>query len=169
MRIQRMWCGLRRTTKAVDGDAPQVFRRLLTTLLCLLFIYQSVAPTQTRATTPLLADVDPFIGVDGGGNTVPGAAVPFGFANPSPDTVPNPDPNHWDTSGYESDKPIIGFSQTHVSGTGGESKYGNFRLTPQVGAVNPSDLASPKQDETAEPGYYAVTLKKANVKVELTT
>lgn len=138
-------------------------------LLCLLFIYHSIAPAQTRATPPLLAYVDPFIGVDGGGNTVPGAAVPFGFANPSPDTVPNPDPNHWDTSGYESDKPIIGFSQTHVSGTGGESKYGNFRITPQIGAVNPKDLASPKQDETAEPGYYAVTLKKANVRVELTT
>jgi predicted alpha-1,2-mannosidase len=81
------------------------------------------------------------------------------------------DPNHWDTSGYESDKPIIGFSQMHVSGTGGESKYGNFRITPQVGnvvAVNQKDLASPKQDERAEPGYYSVTPTKPNVKVELT-
>lgn len=117
----------------------------------------------------LISFVDPFIGADAGGNTVPGAAVPFGFANPSPDTIPNPDPNHWDTSGYESDKSIIGFSQTHVSGTGGESKYGNFRLTPEVGEINIKDLASAKQNETAEPGYYAVTLTRPHVGVELTT
>jgi len=99
---------------------------------------------------------------------VPGAKVPFGFANPSPDTVPNPDPNSWATNGYESDKPIIGFSQTHVSGTGGESKYGNFRVTPQAGEVNLKDLASQKRNELAEPGYYAVTLAKPDVWVELT-
>lgn len=61
---------------------------------------------------PLTSYCDPFIGADGGGNTVPGAAVPFGFANPSPDTLRH------DTSGYDSRQPIIGFSQTHVSGTG---------------------------------------------------
>src|SRR6266540_2641288 len=55
---------------------------------------------------PLTSNCDPFIGADGGGNTVPGAAVPFGFANPSPDTLRH------DTSGYDSRQPIIGFSQT---------------------------------------------------------
>jgi putative alpha-1,2-mannosidase len=135
--------------------------------LCLLS--EIISPAQIRTAPRLIYYVDPFVGVDAGGNTVPGAAVPFGFANPSPDTVPNVDPNHWDTSGYESDKSIIGFSQTHVSGTGGESKYGNFRITPQVGpVVNPKELASPKQDERAEPGYYSVTLTKPDVKVELT-
>ncbi|MFN2456337.1 MAG: GH92 family glycosyl hydrolase [Pyrinomonadaceae bacterium] len=153
----------------VNRNGRQNFRGLTKVLLCLLFFPQSTVPAQNRNARQLVSYVDPFIGVDAGGNTVPGAAVPFGFANPSPDTIPNPDPNHWDTSGYESDKPIIGFSQTHVSGTGGESKYGNFRITPQVGAVNPKGLASSKEDETAEPGYYSVTLTKQNVKVELTT
>ncbi len=124
-----------------------------------------LAQTRPRLTSY----VDPFVGVDRDGNTVPGAAVPFGFSNPSPDTVPNSDPNRYDTSGYESDKPIIGFSQTHVSGTGGESKYGNFRVTPQVGPVDLKDFASPKRDERAEPGYYAVTLTKPDVRAELTT
>src|SRR5688500_17483047 len=81
---------------------------------------------QTRH-QPLASYCDPFIGADGGGNTVPGAKVPFGFANPSPDTLEH------DTSGYDSRQPIIGFSQTHVSGTGGAGKYGNFRITPAVG------------------------------------
>jgi predicted alpha-1,2-mannosidase len=118
-------------------------------------------PSKTRQ--PLVSYVDPFIGVDNGGNTVPGAAVPFGFANPSPDTL------HHETSGYDSAQPIIGFSQTHVSGTGGGSKYGNFRVTPEVGPVNVEDLASPKADEVASPGYYAVTLTRPRVRVELTT
>jgi predicted alpha-1,2-mannosidase len=115
---------------------------------------------------PLTSYCDPFIGADGGGNTVPGAAVPFGFANPSPDTLRH------DTSGYDSREPIIGFSQTHVSGTGGASKYGNFRITPEVGKIDIQDLASAKKDEVAKPGYYAVTLTRADapadVRVELT-
>ncbi|HKG12486.1 MAG TPA: GH92 family glycosyl hydrolase [Pyrinomonadaceae bacterium] len=135
-------------------------------LLCLTLFLQGSARGQSAQT--LTSYVDPFVGADAGGNTVPGAKVPFGFANPSPDTVPNPDPNHWDTSGYESDKNIIGFSQTHVSGTGGEGKYGNFRVTPLAGEVAPEDLASPKSGERAEPGYYAVTLTKPDVRAELT-
>src|ERR671916_119480 len=143
------------------------FRKTAAWLLCLLSAGQG-ASARGQAVPPLTSHVDPFIGVDGGGNTVPGAAVPFGFANPSPDTAPNPDPNSWATNGYESDREIIGFSQTHVSGTGGEGKYGNFRVTPQAGAVNPQDLSSPKRDETAGPGYYAVTLTEPRVRVELT-
>ena len=117
---------------------------------------------QTQTQPSLISYVDPFTGVDGGGNTVPGAAVPFGFANPSPDTLRH------ETSGYDSAQPIIGFSQTHVSGTGGGSKYGNFRVTPQVGEINLQDLSSPKADERASPGYYAVTLTRPVVRVELT-
>ena len=142
-------------------------RRLAALLACFLFATQHVGLAQNQSR--LTSYVDPFVGVDRDGNTVPGAAVPFGFSNPSPDTVPNSDPNRYDTSGYESDKPIIGFSQTHVSGTGGESKYGNFRVTPQVGDINLKDFASAKRDERAEPGYYAVTLTKPDVRAELTT
>ena len=154
---------------------PRRRNRLSAVLLCLLSATPAVNAGGTAAQrrpgdggAALTSYVDPFVGVDGGGNTVPGAKVPFGFANPSPDTLPNPDPNSWATNGYESDKPIIGFSQTHVSGTGGEGKYGNFRVTPQAGEVNPKDLASPKREERAEPGYYAVTLTRPDVRAELT-
>ncbi|HYE16106.1 MAG TPA: hypothetical protein VD968_16835, partial [Pyrinomonadaceae bacterium] len=154
------------------GKSITFIRARVGLLLCLLFAFQPAALrealAQVSAGAPLATYVDPFVGVDGGGNTVPGAKVPFGFANPSPDTEPNPDPNSWATNGYESDRDIIGFSQTHVSGTGGEGKYGNFRVTPQAGEARPKDLASPKSDERAEPGYYAVTLTKPGVRAELT-
>ncbi|MCA1589795.1 MAG: glycoside hydrolase family 92 protein, partial [Acidobacteria bacterium] len=150
------------------GRYRKSVRRLAAVLICLLFFSHGLALTRSQTERRLISYVDPFVGTDRDGNTVPGAAVPFGFANPSPDTVPNPDPNRFDTSGYESDKPIIGFSQTHVSGSGGEGKYGNFRVTPQVGEIDPKNLGSPKQTELAEPGYYAVTLTKPNVRAELT-
>jgi predicted alpha-1,2-mannosidase len=135
---------------------------------CLLFFSQGLALARHQDRPRLISTVDPFVGVDGGGNTVPGAAVPFGFANPSPDTVLSGGAHGFNTSGYDSSQPIIGFSQTHVSGTGGNSKYGNVRITPQVGEINIRGLASPKQDETAAPGYYAVTLSRPKVKAELT-
>lgn len=110
----------------------------------------------------LLDSVDPFIGVGKGGNTVPGAGVPFGFVHLSPDT---PDPR---TSGYNSARPILGFSHTHVSGTGGASKYGNFLSTPTVGELRIADRASAKSQETASPGYYSVHLNRDGIKAELT-
>ena len=117
-------------------------------------------PSHQPSHLPLTSNCDPFIGADGGGNTVPGAAVPFGFANPSPDTLRH------DTSGYDSRQPIIGFSQTHVSGTGGASKYGNFRITPEVGELRIRNLASVKKDEIAMPGYYAVTLTGSDARAD---
>lgn len=110
--------------------------------------------------------MDPFFGVAGPGATVPGPQLPWGFANPSPDTWPS------ESSGYRSGAPIRGFSQTHVSGTGGAGRYGNFRLSPVTGTPDLNDLdgwlASPASDERAEPGYYAVTLQKPAARAELT-
>lgn len=117
----------------------------------------------------LSARVDPFVGVDGGGvtggNTVPGAGVPFGFVSLSPDTT------NADTNGYDSKSPIMGFSYTHVSGTGGSAKYGNFRVTPTTGALRVNHLHFAKINEIASPGYYAVGLGNTDaerVGVELT-
>ena len=107
--------------------------------------------------------VDPFIGVDGGGNTFPGACLPFSMMRLSPDTLPPQS-----TAGYLSNAPIIGFSHTHTSGTGGGGRGGNFLVTPQLGPIHVSDLASPKKDEMAEPGYYAVTLPRSGVRAEMT-
>lgn len=107
---------------------------------------------------------NPFFGADGGGNTVPGASVPFGFVSLSPDT------SHGSTSGYDSGGLILGFSHTHVSGTGGASKYGNFRVTPAIGEDAWGNLAFPKAREQASPGFYAVTIGRPGkqVRAELT-
>jgi predicted alpha-1,2-mannosidase len=114
--------------------------------------------------TDPVALADPFLGVDGGGNTVPGAAVPFGFVSLSPDT------SNGSTSGYDSGGLILGFSHTHVSGTGGASKYGNFRVTPAIGDDAWGNLAFAKSAEEASPGYYAVTIGREGkqVRAELT-
>jgi putative alpha-1,2-mannosidase len=119
---------------------------------------------EERAASPesLVVHVDPFIGVDKGGNTVPGAGVPFGFVRLSPDTT-NPR-----TSGYNSAGEILGFSHTHVSGTGGPSKYGNFLTTPVVGELQIADRSSDKAEEFATPRYYSVRLTRDSIKVELT-
>ncbi len=108
-------------------------------------------------------DVDVFLGADGGGHTTPGAQVPFGFV------VLQPDTEHPNSSGYRSNERIVGFSSTHVSGTGGSSKYGNFRVTPSRGTLGqPSGQVG--TDEVAWPGYYATTLGSGQdrIRAELT-
>lgn len=131
---------------------------LASTLLLML-------PVAAAAQADLAAHVDPFIGVDGGGNVLAGASVPFGFVSLGPDTA------RGSTNGYDSASPIIGFSSTHVSGTGGDSKYGNFRVTPTVGPIRPGNLRFERSDESAAPGYYSVILgntRAERVRAELT-
>ncbi|MDP4227293.1 MAG: GH92 family glycosyl hydrolase [Bacteroidota bacterium] len=107
--------------------------------------------------------VDPFIGVENDGNVLPGTSLPFSFVRLGPD-VPVPHP----TTGYLSDKPIKGFSHTHVSGTGGNGQYGNISVLPTTGELNVTDNASDKSDEFASAGYYRTTLNRYHIKVELT-
>lgn len=115
-----------------------------------------------------LGSVDPLVGSLNGGNTTPGAQVPFGFISFGPDTASTDFKGF--TNGYNPEAEMIGFSCTHESGTGGESKYGNFRVTPTVGAVSPRNLTFPWKDEQAKPGYYAVTIGRPDqeVRTELT-
>ena len=121
--------------------------------------------------------IDPFIGTGGHGHTFPGATVPFGMVQFSPDTRMN----DWDgCSGYHTtDNTILGFSTTHLSGTGC-SDYGDFRFMPIVGEVkldkgDEENTASgyrsafQHENEDAKAGYYAVLLDDYNTKVELTT
>ncbi len=144
--------------------------------LLLLF---STCKAQNDADTLLLpADfVDPFIGTGGHGHTFPGATLPFGMVQLSPDTRMN----SWDgCSGYHtSDSTIIGFSHTHLSGTGC-SDYGDFRFMPLTGEVKfdkgeEADARSGyrsafrHEDETAKAGYYSVLLKDYGILAELTS
>ena len=121
----------------------------------------------------LISYVNPFIGTGGHGHTYPGATMPFGMLQLSPDTRLD----GWDgCSGYHySDNEIYGFSHTHLSGTG-VSDYGDILLMPtnkQVfnnGADGKEGYKSKfsHTNEVAEPGFYKVHLEDTNIDVELT-
>jgi predicted alpha-1,2-mannosidase len=114
---------------------------------------------QEQAGDDAVRAVNVFVGADNNGNTVPGAAVPFGFVTFSPDTV------RGSTNGYDGASPLTGLSVTHVGGTGGDSKYGNFRVTPTVGAVDPRNLVFSRADEAGAPGYYATRIGAVRAEV----
>ena len=113
--------------------------------------------------------VDPFIGTGkgkgGSGNVTIGPSCPFGMIKPGPDN------NKASNSGYLADtlQPIYGFSQTHVSGTGGGPKYGNIAVMPFSGDQESITQTSPRTQEEAKAGYYSVLLKKWNIRTEITT
>ncbi|WP_394833104.1 GH92 family glycosyl hydrolase [Pendulispora rubella] len=124
--------------------------------------------------------VNPFIGTGGDGHTYPGATVPFGMVQVSPETDVRHFKESWPwATGYRySDKTILGFAHTHFSGTG-HSDMGDVLLMPTVGALQlePGTPDNPDagyrsrfshEDEKASPGYYSVILKDSNTKVELT-
>ena len=130
--------------------------------------------------------VDPFIGTDGTGKTFPGASVPYGMVQLSPDNGRT----GWDwIAGYfYPDTIIAGFSHTHLTGTGAGDLYDiSFMPAPDRGTAltktapppHPSkkdDVISPPtahsrfrhERETARPGYYAVYLEDYDIEVELT-
>lgn len=113
--------------------------------------------------------VDPFIGTGGHGHTYPGATVPFGMVQLSPDTRLS----GWDgCSGYHySDSVIYGFSHTHLSGTGC-SDYGDILFMPMsdTWSFDNKIYSSPflHKNEKASPGYYSVILDDGNILAELT-
>ncbi len=121
----------------------------------------------------LTSYVNPLVGTDGHGHTFPGAIVPFGQIQPSPDTRLD----GWDgCSGYHySDDTIYGFSHTHLSGTGC-SDYGDLLLMPVCGEwkVESGERRDgykshfSHENEVAQAGYYKVLLDRTNTTVELT-
>ena len=130
-------------------------------------------PELAKKDKPLISYVNPFIGTGGHGHTYPGATMPFGMMQLSPDTRLE----GWDgCSGYHySDNEIYGFSHTHLSGTG-VSDYGDILLMPtnkkvfNNGADGKEGYKSKfsHDKEVAEPGYYNVHLDDTNIDVELT-
>jgi predicted alpha-1,2-mannosidase len=119
--------------------------------------------------------VNVFIGTGGHGHTYPGATVPFGMVQLSPDTYNV----GWDwCSGYHtSDTSIMGFSHTHLSGTGVGDML-DFLVMPGTGPARtqPGSRENPQEgyrsrfshsEEVAEPGYYSVLLKDYGIKAEL--
>ncbi|MFA7615661.1 MAG: GH92 family glycosyl hydrolase [Weeksellaceae bacterium] len=135
-------------------------------LLALLFLIFQFSVAQNY-----FQYVNPMIGTGGHGHTYPGATLPFGMVQLSPDTRID---GSWDgCSGYHySDDFIYGFSHTHLSGTG-VSDYGDIMLLPTMGveSFEPKEYGSlfSHSKETATTGYYSVYLDKYNIDVELTT
>ncbi|WP_430399623.1 GH92 family glycosyl hydrolase [Flavobacterium sp.] len=115
--------------------------------------------------------VNPFIGTGGHGHTFPGATVPYGMVQLSPDTRID---GSWDgCSGYHySDNLIYGFSHTHLNGTG-VSDYGDIMLMPTMGkpVVDNKEYSSTfsHTNEKASAGFYSVKLDKHDIDVRLTT
>ncbi|MCE2790764.1 MAG: GH92 family glycosyl hydrolase [Saprospiraceae bacterium] len=120
--------------------------------------------------------VDPMIGTGGHGHTYPGATVPFGMVQLSPDT----DDTGWDwCSGYQYiDSTVMGFSHTHLSGTG-ISDLADILVMPYLGKISLQAGNKQQHDsgyrssfsharEIAQPGYYAVHLDKPSIYAELT-
>ena len=131
----------------------------------LLFLFS----VSVEAQRDLTRYVNPFIGTAGHGHTFPGAIVPYGMVQLSPDTRLT----GWDgCSGYHySDSKIYGFSHTHLSGTG-ISDYGDILLLPTVNNALTDGRSQPARfqhrNEIATPGYYSVKLDDDNILVELT-
>ncbi|MCO5949365.1 GH92 family glycosyl hydrolase [Mucilaginibacter flavidus] len=128
---------------------------------CILILLTSAVYAQTK----YYQFVDPLIGTEGQGNVIVGPSCPFGMIKPGPDNAKNAN------NGYNADLslPIFGFSQVHVSGTGGGAKYGNISVMPFNGALNRIKQTSTGQSEVAALGYYSVLLKKGNILTEITT
>ncbi len=155
----------------------------------LVFISVSSIFSQNIEEENLIRYVNPFIGTEKMGHTYPGATLPFGSIQLSPDTdtIPMFDNNgqyikevYQYCAGYQySDPTIVGFSHTHFSGTG-HSDLGDILLMPTTGSLklNPGTADHPgsgyrssysKENEAAEPNYYRVLLDDYNVLAELTT
>ena len=152
-----------------------------------LFIVVSTLVATGAPVTDVTEYVNPLIGTDGMGHTFPGACAPMGIVQLSPetDTIPhNVDgryqPRVYDyCAGYRyADKTIVGFSHTHLSGTG-HSDLGDILVMPQTGALqlNPGTSDNPDSGyrqrfshdtETARAGYYEVTLADNGVRAQLT-
>lgn len=113
--------------------------------------------------------VDPFIGTGGHGHTYPGAVLPHGMVQLSPDTRLD----GWDGCGgyHYSDSFIYGFTHTHLSGTG-VSDYGDILLMPMSGEPSPDNKIYGSKfshaNETASAGFYSVKLEDDNILAELT-
>ncbi|MFH4481612.1 GH92 family glycosyl hydrolase [Vibrio diabolicus] len=133
----------------------------------------------------VLKYVDPMIGTAASGHTFPGATVPVGMVQLSPDTFIGSNTDHesglnpwhsasgyWDSSNYETgevvntDVPLYGFSHTHLSGTGA-TDLGDILVLPYAEMANTQLNSFDKANEEASAGYYKTKLNQGQIEVEL--
>ena len=147
---------------------------LLLALLCFMSCQQEQSPNIPTPDTPLTSYVNPFMGTANHGHVYPGATVPFGMVQLSPDNGTE----GWDwCSGYNwASDTIVGFSHTHLSGTGIGDLL-DISIMPTVETIDFSKQLSPKENvyatpfshdnEKASPGFYEVTLNNG-IQAQLT-
>ena len=137
----------------------------------LFFIALALLTTLFSQAQDYAKHVNPFIGTGGHGHTFPGATVPYGMVQLSPDTRID---GSWDGCGgyHYSDNVIYGFSHTHLNGTG-VSDYGDIMLMPTMGEPSFDNKVYSSifshANEKASAGFYSVKLDKHNIDVRLTT
>lgn len=145
-----------------------LFRGSRLALLVAGLLGSMALPAAAQQKSGLTQWVDPFIGTGGHGHTYPGATVPFGMVQLSPDNGTE----GWDwCSGYHySDSTIAGFSHTHLSGTGIGDWY-DISVLPHTSLIPDAEprfkVGFSHAKEQASPGFYAVELNNG-VKVSLT-
>lgn len=127
-------------------------RILVLALYCVLGLFSLMAQDYSRY-------VDPRIGSEGLGRTFPGPCMPYGMVKPGPDAVTMPN------AGWAPiPEPVKGFSQMHVSGTGGGQKYGNILIQPYLDS---KEIIQKRMDEKITLGYYACTFENG-IRTEIT-
>jgi predicted alpha-1,2-mannosidase len=153
-----------------------IYKIVVPTLFLLLFACSTADKSCNNKPVDYTQWVDPYIGTDDHGHVFLGANVPFGAVQVGPTNYVK----GWDwCSGYHySDSILTGFSQMHLSGTG-IGDLGDVLITPFTGEIKttPGTEEDPlggyaskynHNDEIAKAGYYAVTLKRYNIRAELT-
>lgn len=153
----------------------------------LLFLASFIMSSMLAFAQQPVEFVNPMIGTNGMGHTFPGACMPFGLVQLSPDTdtIPHNVNGAYQKNVYEycagyqyRDKTIVGFSHTHLSGTG-HSDLGDILIMPTTGKLklNPGRSTNPEEGyrsrfshstEKASPGYYEVMLENYAIKAQLT-
>ena len=145
------------------SDGVELWRAVLLALASFALMARADAYC---AAEDLSAFVDPFVGTAATGHTTPAAAYPFGMVQAGPDTGTLT----WKyCSGYRyEDRSVIGYSLTHLSGTG-FCEYNELQVLPFSGSLRdlPMDSEVDKATERAEPGYYAVRQSQDGVDVEV--
>ena len=137
---------------------------------CLLPVTYCLLPIASSAQTNYAKLVNPFIGTGGHGHTFPGATMPHGMVQLSPDTKLE----GWDGCGgyHYDDHYIYGFTHTHLSGTG-IPDYCDILVMPTAGTPSPDNKiygsTFSHANEKAWAGYYSVLLDKGNIQTEFTT
>lgn len=132
-------------------------------LLATFALLPSATMQATNNDDDLTQFIDPRIGSDGLGRVFIGPAVPFGMVRPGPDCTCKPN------SGWLPMPEVVsGFSQTHVSGTGGGPKYGNILVQPFIGELQGNTHEQRRTNEEISLGYYATTFE-SGILTEITT